>query len=160
MVPVYRRIDRDLFNTLIEEGKEFWENHVQNDQRPPLESHLASSREVLSEITGEVAITSEEVYELKSEEDLYTLFDHHLKAKKEEKVWKETKDKLQATIMELLGDKYKKVTFGGKAAASWSKGRVTETVDKKLLKEKYPEIYEELVTSKTGKPIFGIRFKG
>lgn len=158
LVPVYRSIDTELFSALIEEGGNFWTNHVVDDKRPALEPLLESSRKAIAEILGEEAIEGD-VLEITEGSELHNLFVMHLEAKQAEKSCKETKDGLAATILETIGQDHAKVTFGGKSAASWSKGRVTKKVDQDLLKLEYPEAYEKVVKITTGKPTLGIRFK-
>jgi putative phage-type endonuclease len=155
LCPVYRSIDKSLFRELLLEGDTFWKAHVLTKKQPRLEASNANSRKELNEILGESAVTGEA---LLADPDLIDLLDAHLTAKQAEKAAREHKDSLAAQIVEKTGD-HSKIMVNGKSAGSWSAARTTITVDKKKLEADHPEIFEKCTTSKTGNPIFTIRYK-
>ena len=155
LCPVHRSFEKELFDELINEGEIFWNDHVLPKRRPPLQAHLKQSREALNKILGEKAPAEDAI---EADDLLQELFTQHLYAKEAEKACKEQKERLASQIQEHLGE-HSAATINGKKAAGWTKPRTTETVDKKTLKTKYPEIFEEIVTTKTGNPTFTITYK-
>jgi putative phage-type endonuclease len=148
---VYKRIERDeeLIQYLIQIESDFWTNHVEKQIPPAFDGSDASS-ELLKALYPIGKYTVEEI-ELPHEALDLTQRYEDLKAQEQDiaQQRKETENQLKA----MLGD-YEKA-YAGERLITW-KTVYSSRINSKLLKEKYPNIYEEVTTESVSRR-FGIK---
>ena len=149
---VWKEIQRDdeLIEQMTEKLVDFWENYVLADVAPSVDGN-ASTTEFLNKMYGKdyhdhsIELNAQQIQDLKNLKEL----------KKYESDIKEQINGIENRIKNALGES--EATFGNSVEykVSWkSFSRVT--VDSKLLKSKYPEVYEN-VTNKSESKRFTVK---
>lgn len=149
---VWKEIQRDdeLIEQMTEKLVDFWENYVLADVAPSVDGN-ASTTEFLNKMYGKdyhdhsIELNAQQIQDLKNLKEL----------KKYESDIKEQINGIENRIKNALGES--EATFGNSMEykVSWkSFSRVT--VDSKLLKSKYPEVYEN-VTNKSESKRFTVK---
>lgn len=148
---VYKRIERDeeLIQYLIQIELDFWNGHVEKQIPPAFDGSEASS-ELLKSLYPIGQYTTEEI-ELPHEALELTKRYKELKEQEQDIVLqrKEAENQLKA----MLGDHEQ--AYAGERKITW-KTVYSSRVNSKLLKEKYPNIYEEVTTESVSRR-FGIK---
>jgi predicted phage-related endonuclease len=132
---VWKTIERDeeLINSIIAAETEFWNYNVLQNIPPEIDGSEAATN-LLNNLYPK---SNAEQISLPSGMD--EIIEKLNEAKDWEKTWKETKTSYENQLKEVLRDNEAGVT--GKHLITW-KNVSSNRVDTKLLKEKYPEIYE------------------
>lgn len=140
--------NEEMSSIILELGSVFWNDHVLPKVPPAIDGSKASRKLLTSLFPDDDGKYRE------AEESEIGLIELYKQAKEKEESAKEELDYLRNRLMESIGDK-KGIKYGdgGKAIVINKKGR--ETIDKKLLSEKYPEVAEEC--TKLGEPSKEIR---
>ena len=149
---VWKEIQRDdeLIEQMTEKLVDFWENYVQTDTPPEVDAQK-STTEFINKMYGEdyqdhsIELNAQQIQDLKDLKEL----------KKYESDIKEQINGIENRIKNALGQS--EATFGNSMEyrVSWKPfSRVT--VDSKLLKSNYPEVYEN-VTKKSESKRFTVK---
>ena len=149
---VWKEIQRDdeLIEQMTEKLVDFWENHVLTDTPPEVDAQK-STTEFINKMYGKdyhdhsIELNAQQIQDLKDLKEL----------KKYESDIKEQINGIENRIKNALGESG--ATFGNSMEyrVSWKPfSRVT--VDSKLLKSKYPEVYEN-VTKKSESKRFTVK---
>lgn len=134
--------NEDEIARLIEAEREFWEEHV-IPRVPPLPTGSESDDETIAEMFPNA--TEEEVMPIYDMEDALNL--RALKQAEKDALEKEIKG-IDQTIKLAMGNAEKAQSTRWKI--NWT-NTVSNRVDTKLLKEKYPQIAKEVITSTTSR---------
>ena len=135
---IYKKIERDeeIIQYLIQIESDFWNHHVLKKNPPMFDGSNASS-ELLKTLYP--AAKFDEEIELPS--DASELITKYEQAKQEEAEAAARRMEAENQLKAMLGD-YEKA-FAGERIVTW-KNVCSSRVDTKLLKSKYPEIYQEV----------------
>jgi putative phage-type endonuclease len=147
---VYKKIERDddIIQYLIQIESDFWKNHVLKKNPPMFDGSDASS-----DLLKALYPTAKFDEEIELPPDAADLIAKYEQAKQEEAEAAERRKEAENQLKAMLGD-YEK-GFAGERIITWKNVR-SSRVDTKLLKEKYPEIYQE-VAKETISRRFGIK---
>jgi putative phage-type endonuclease len=147
---VYKKIERDedIIQYLIQIESDFWNNHVLK-KNPPMFDGSDASCDLLKALYP----TAKFDEEIELPPDAADLIAKYEQAKQEEAEAAERRKEAENQLKAMLGD-YEK-GFAGERIITWKNVR-SSRVDTKLLKEKYPEIYQE-VAKETISRRFGIK---
>ena len=137
--------DENAIETLIAAEKDFWEEYVLK-KIPPLPIGNDSDDEAISELYPEgIEEFSDDVLELDGKEDMLNLRDFKVKQRDE------LDNEIKAIDQELklmLGDFQHGLTTSWRV--NWTNTN-TSRIDTKLLKQKYPQIAEEVTKTTNGR---------
>ncbi|OPX04931.1 YqaJ viral recombinase family protein [Geobacillus sp. LEMMY01] len=135
---IYKKIERDeeIIQYLIEIELNFWNNHVLKKNPPMFDGSDASS-----ELLKALYPTAKFDEEIELPPDASDLIAKYEQAKQEEAEAAERRKEAENQLKAMLGD-YERA-FAGDRVVTW-KNIVSHRVDVKLLKAKYPEIYQEV----------------
>jgi putative phage-type endonuclease len=135
---IYKKIERDeeIIQYLIQIESDFWNNHVLKKNPPMFDGSDASSD--LLKALYPTAKFDEEIELPPHAADLIAKYEQ---AKQEEAEAAERRKEAENQLKAMLGD-YERA-FAGDRIVTWKNVR-SSRVDTKLLKEKYPEIYQEV----------------
>lgn len=148
---VHKKIERDeeIINYLIEIESEFWNNHVLKKNPPAFDGSEASTK-LLKALYPEGDVSLEPVELAPEASDLISNYEQ---AKVEEKEASERRKEAENKLKSLLGER--EVAYASDRLVTW-KTISSSRVNSKLLKEKYPEVYEEVASSSLSRR-FGIK---
>lgn len=135
---IYKKIERDeeIIRYLIEIESNFWTNHVLKKNPPMFDGSDASSD--LLKALYPTAKFDEEIELPPTAQELIAKYEQ---AKQEEDEAATRRKEAENQLKAMLGD-YEKA-FAGERIITW-KNVVSHRVDTKLLKAKYPQIYQEV----------------
>jgi putative phage-type endonuclease len=135
---IYKKIERDeeIIQYLIQIESEFWNNHVLK-KNPPMFDGSDASRDLLKAIYPTAKFDDE----IELPTDATELIAKYEQAKQEEAEAAERRKEAENQLKAMLGD-YERA-FAGDRVVTWKNVR-SSRVDTKLLKAKYPEIYQEV----------------
>lgn len=135
---IYKKIERDeeIIQYLIEIESNFWNNHVLKKNPPMFDGSDASSD--LLKTLYPTAKFDEEIELPSTAQELIAKYEQ---AKQEEEEAVTRRKEAENQLKAMLGD-YEKA-FAGERIITW-KNVVSHRVDTKLLKAKYPQIYQEV----------------
>lgn len=135
---IYKKIERDeeIIQYLIEIESNFWNNHVLKKNPPMFDGSDASS-----DLLKALYPTAKFDEEIELPPDASDLIAKYEQAKQEEAEAAERRKEAENQLKAMLGD-YERA-FAGDRVVTW-KNIVSHRVDMKLLKAKYPDIYQEV----------------
>jgi putative phage-type endonuclease len=147
---VYKKIERDedIIEYLIQIESDFWNKHVIPRVPPAFDGSDASS-----DLLKDLYPTAKFDEEIELPPDASEWITKYEQAKQEEAEAAERRKEAENQLKAMLGD-YEK-GFAGERIITWKNVR-SSRVDTKLLKAKYPEIYQE-VAKETISRRFGIK---
>lgn len=144
---VWKEIQRDdeLIGQMTARLVDFWENNVLADVAPPVDGN-ASTTEFISKMYSDDYLDNSIELNSKQIQDISDLRE----LKQYQSYIKEQIDTIENRLKEALGKE--NATYGNSAAyrISW-KTQNRKTVDSKLLKSDYPDIYEKVVKESISK---------
>jgi putative phage-type endonuclease len=148
---VHKKIERDeeIINYLIEIESDFWNNHVLKKNPPAFDGSEASTN-LLKAMYPEGDVSLEPVELAPEASDLISNYEQ---AKVEEKEASERRKEAENKLKSLLGER--EAAYASDRLVTW-KTISSSRVNSKLLKEKYPEVYEEVASSSLSRR-FGIK---
>ncbi|MDP1441936.1 YqaJ viral recombinase family protein [Priestia megaterium] len=148
---VHKKIERDeeIINYLIEIESDFWNNHVLKKNPPAFDGSEASTN-LLKAMYPEGDVSLEPVELAPEATDLISNYEQ---AKVEEKEASERRKEAENKLKSLLGER--EAAYASDRLVTW-KTISSSRVNSKLLKEKYPEVYEEVASSSLSRR-FGIK---
>lgn len=129
--------DEELIDYLIEIGRNFWENHVMKNVPPPVDGSVACT-----ELLNSLYPRSTEGAEISLDEEAYNLISKREQLKCLSKELETQINECENKIKDMLKDNEIGVIKDRKVI--W-KSCIRTSVDSKVLKLKYPEIYEECI---------------
>ena len=151
---VYKRVERDeeLIAYLIDIERNFWENHVLAGIAPEIDGTEAAKK-FLNQLYPEA--TAETTIDLSNDVD--ALIDALEVAKDEEKAAKRRITELENQIKMELGENECGMTSSN--IVTW-KNIVSNRVDSKVLKEKFPEVHEQVLKESSYRKFAFKKIKG
>ncbi|TLS39400.1 hypothetical protein FCL54_01300 [Pseudalkalibacillus caeni] len=135
---VYKAVkrDEDIINYLITIEKNFWAQHVEKRNPPPVDGSEAAN-----ELLQKMYPHSEQDSSLELSNEQKRLFDDYLQAKQSEEMAAERRQEAENKLKAVLGNK-ETGFYNGKPVISW-KSFSTNRIDSKKLKEEQPEVYKK-----------------
>ncbi|MED0662223.1 lambda-exonuclease family protein [Geobacillus thermodenitrificans] len=135
---IYKKIERDeeIIQYLIQIESDFWNNHVLKKNPPMFDGSEASS-----DLLKALYPTAKFDEEIQLPPGAVELIAKYEQAKQEEAEAAERRKEAENQLKAMLGE-YERA-FAGDRVVTW-KNIVSHRVDTKLLKAKYPDIYQEV----------------
>jgi len=146
--------NKELQNYIINKAVEFWNVHIINDIPP------------LPQRSGDIKMINQELFHLKKEgeksimlkEESLSLLQQYKRIQEERKILEKKEKSLQIKLFDEIKEYDNICDDNGEIVATYKFDKVLrEFIDNKLLKEKYPKIYEEV--KKIGNPVRRFLFK-
>ncbi|MCM2983882.1 YqaJ viral recombinase family protein [Niallia circulans] len=136
---IWKEIERDeeLINMIFEAEKHFWEYHVQQGNPPELDGSSAAEQYLKEKYDK-----AEKDKEIILPADYRSLLEQYEKIKSDEKLVKTAKTEIENKIKAELKDAETGIVDS--YIVSW-KNQVQNRVDTKTLKEKYPDVYKNVL---------------
>ncbi len=136
---IWKEVERDeeLINMIFEAEKHFWEYHVQQFNAPELDGSSAAEQYLKEKY--DKAEANKEIVLPGEYKDLLTRYEQ---VKNDEKLVKTVKTEIENKIKAELKDAETGITDS--FLVSW-KNQIQNRVDTKALKEKFPDIYKQVI---------------
>lgn len=136
---VWKEVERDeeLINMIFEAEKHFWEHHVLGFVPPALDGSSAAEKYIKEKYQR-----AEKDKQIVLPGELKELIDQYKKIKDDEKLISTAKTELENKIKSELKDA--ETGTVGEYVVAW-KNQERSTVDSKALREKFPDIYNEVI---------------
>lgn len=136
---VWKEIERDdeLINMIFEAEKDFWENHVLTGVPPAMDGSSAAEQYLKEKYER-----AEKDKEIVLPSEFKDYLEQYEKIKEDEKLLKKAKTEIENKIKAELKDAEKGLVDS--FLVTW-KNQTRTTVDSKALKEKFPDIYKQVL---------------